>query len=354
MSSSRRSGRRIPSKSHGLRAPAQLGGPRPTGDPAAFGPLEGPQPNTGAPTSATPPPSPGAYARAGSRSSNRAAKRAVTGVRPKTNRGGGRQTRGSNTGLIVLGLAAVAIVAAVIVIGNPFGSPAPSAAPVVYGNGTCPTSQPASLAAGDVKTVTIETNLGDIVIELDGSLSPIATGNFAALVACHYYDGVVFHRLVPGFAIQGGDPDGTGAGPGPGYSITDDPLTTTYKRGTVAMARTPDANSQGSQFFIVLSDDANAPLTDPQNAPYPYAILGEVVSGMDVVDAIAAMPNAGGQTNAAIDPVVMNSVTLEDGAPVVPTPSPAPTATAIPTQVPSEAPASTPPASPAASSTLAP
>ena len=77
------------------------------------------------------------------------------------------------------------------------------------------------------------------------------------------------------------------------------------------MARTGQPNSEGSQFFIVLSDDANAALTNPANAPYPYAIMGEVTSGMDVVDLIAAMPNSGdGPDNAALDPVVMTSVTV--------------------------------------------
>jgi cyclophilin family peptidyl-prolyl cis-trans isomerase len=190
----------------------------------------------------------------------------------------------------------------------------------VYGDGSCPTSQPPALAAGEQRTVTIETEQGDIVIQVDGSRAPNATGNFVALVECEYYDGVVFHRLVPGFVIQGGDPDGTGSGPGPGYTIQDDPLVGTYRRGTVAMARTGQPNSQGSQFFIVLADDANGALTDPQ-VLYPYAILGEVTAGMDVVDAIAAMPNSGQPNNAALEPVVMTRVTVS--GPVAPSPSPA-------------------------------
>ena len=68
------------------------------------------------------------------------------------------------------------------------------------------------------------TSSGTIVMRIDGSLAPIATGNFVALVACHFYDGIVFHRLMPGFVIQGGDPEGTGRG-GPGYTIADDPIT---------------------------------------------------------------------------------------------------------------------------------
>jgi peptidyl-prolyl cis-trans isomerase B (cyclophilin B) len=278
----------------------------------------------------------------GTRSANRAAKR-TTGVRPKTGRrggpaGGGRPRR-SNTPLIAAGLVALAVVAAVIAFGNPFGgptaSPTPGASATAYGDGTCPTSQPASLGPTDVKTVTIETDAGTIVMEIDGALAPIATGNFIALANCHFYDEVVFHRLVPGFVIQGGDPEGTGGG-GPGYTIADDPITTTYHRGTVAMARTTDPHSEGSQFFIVLADSANTVLS---SASPGYAILGTVTDGMDVVDAIAAMPNSGDPNNAATDPVAMISVTVTDGPPPTTPPSTAPTA--APTDASSPAPTST-------------
>jgi peptidyl-prolyl cis-trans isomerase B (cyclophilin B) len=273
-----------------------------------------------------------------SRSAHRAAKRAATGRPPAGTPGRPRKSQGTNWAVIGLAGAAALVGTAVIVFGNPFGTPTPSgsaaasgaASPAAYGDGTCPTSQPASLAADEKRTVTIETELGNIVIEVDGSRAPIATGNFVALVECEYYDGIGFHRLVPGFVIQGGDPDGTGSGPGPGYSIEDDPLVGSYRRGTVAMARTPNPDSQGSQFFIVLSDDADEGL---KQAQYPYAILGEVTSGMEVVDAIAAMPNSGGQANAALDPVVMTLVTVSTGtAPSAsPAASAAPSASAAPT-----------------------
>ncbi len=174
--------------------------------------------------------------------------------------------------------------------------------------GSCPTSEPAALPAGETRSVTIETAQGNFTIGLQADLSPIAVGNFVALAECGFYDGVVFHRLVPGFVIQGGDPDGNGRG-GPGYTITDEPLGGTYGRGTVAMARTPAPDSQGSQFFIVLDDEARDAL---MTAQFPYAILGEVTEGMEVVDTIAAMPNTGGQENAAIDPVAMDNVTVSE------------------------------------------
>jgi peptidyl-prolyl cis-trans isomerase B (cyclophilin B) len=171
----------------------------------------------------------------------------------------------------------------------------------------CPTAQPPALGAGVTRTVTMETEKGTIVIKLEADLSPIATGNFAALAGCGYYDGVVFHRLVPGFVIQGGDPTGTGTG-GPGYTIKDEPVTTEYKRGTVAMARTAEPDSVGSQFFIVLDDAAAEALADPRTNN--YQIIGTVTAGMEAVDAIAAMPNSGPPNNAATDPVAMTKVTV--------------------------------------------
>ena len=333
MSSPQHRGRRVPPKSRGAR-------PIPS-DPTAGMDAQGEPASAGVPGSPA--------VRPGSRSANRAAKRATTGVRPKTGvrgRPGGRQGRSSSTGILLLAIGAVAIGAAVLLFGNPFGSPAASASPgptqgatqgavQSHGDGTCPTSQPPSLAAGEARTVTIETPKGTIVLKIDGSLAPIATGNFIALAACHFYDGIVFHRLVPGFVIQGGDPEGTGGG-GPGYAIKDDPITTTYHRGTVAMARTPQADSQGSQFFIVLSGDADQALS---GAEFGYAILGEVTSGMDVVDVIAAMPNSGEPNNTALEPVPMTKVTVS-GA-VVASPSPATS--------PATSPAASPTASPEAS-----
>jgi cyclophilin family peptidyl-prolyl cis-trans isomerase len=187
------------------------------------------------------------------------------------------------------------------------GSPAPgSAGPAGSGtaSGACPKSQPASLPAGQKRLVTIQTAKGAIAITIDGSLSPIAAGNFVALAGCGFYNGVVFHRIVPGFVIQGGDPTGTGTG-GPGYTIHDEPVTTTYKRGTVAMARTAAANSVGSQFFIVLADKARTALADP--AYNNYQIIGTVSAGMDVADAITS---AAGGVQLPPSPIAMDKVTV--------------------------------------------
>jgi cyclophilin family peptidyl-prolyl cis-trans isomerase len=180
-------------------------------------------------------------------------------------------------------------------------------APSASAGSGCPTAQPEPLPAGESRIVTVETSEGDIEITVVADLSPIAVGNFVALAECGYYDGVVFHRIVPGFVIQGGDPTGTGTG-GPGYTIQDEPVTTDYARGTVAMARTPAPNSVGSQFFIVLDDAAAQSLADPSTNN--YQILGSVTDGMDAVDAIAAMPNSGPPSNDAIDPVEMDRVVV--------------------------------------------
>ena len=171
----------------------------------------------------------------------------------------------------------------------------------------CPTSQPPAGAAGQKELVTIETDLGNMAITVDNDLSPIAAGNFVALADCGYYDGVVFHRVATlgdgtPFVIQGGDPTGTGGG-GPGYTIQDEPVKTPYKRGTVAMARTSEANSVGSQFFVVLDDKDGAVLSSANT----YQIIGSVTSGMDTADKIYA---AAGGVELPTNPVVMRKVTV--------------------------------------------
>jgi cyclophilin family peptidyl-prolyl cis-trans isomerase len=209
-------------------------------------------------------------------------------------------------------LAARSIVVGVVLLALAACTPGSSATPQVASpapataGAACPTSQPPALPAGEKRIVTIATAKGSIEITVEGALSPIAAGNFVALASCGFYNGVVFHRLVPDFVIQGGDPSGNGTG-GPGYEIQDEPVTAQYHRGVVAMARTRAPNSQGSQFFIILADQAARSLVVANN----YAIFGEVTVGMETVDAIAAMPNSGEATgNAALQPVAMDSVTV--------------------------------------------
>ena len=126
---------------------------------------------------------------------------------------------------------------------------------------------------------------GVIDLELDEKAAPVTVENFLKLVNMKFYDGTIFHRVIPGFMIQGGDPDGTGMG-GPGWTIkgefkangVDNPIS--HTRGVISMARAMDPDSAGSQFFIVHAD---ALYLDGQ-----YAAFGHVVNGMDVVDRIAS------------------------------------------------------------------
>ena len=172
----------------------------------------------------------------------------------------------------------------------------PSSGPSQASTGDCPTAPPQPMAGGETQVVTIETEKGPIEIKVEADLGPLAAQNFVDLAACGYYDGVVFHRVVPGFVIQGGDPTGSGSG-GPGYQFADDPVSVPYERGVVAMANAgPGTN--GSQFFIVL-DDADL---DPN-----YSVFGRVTSGMDAVDAIAAAADAENPTS----PIVMDRVTVD-------------------------------------------
>lgn len=205
-------------------------------------------------------------------------------------------------------IAAFAVLAVTLLVagctgtgGGASATPAASVASSQAAGGACPTAQPEALPAGETRTATIETALGEMELKLEADLSPIAVGNFVALASCGYYDGVVFHRIVPGFVIQGGDPTGTGTG-GPGYEIQDEPVTATYARGVVAMARTSQPNSVGSQFFIVLDDAAREALESFNT----YQIIGTVTSGMETADAIAEA--ADGESPS--DPVEMTSVTI--------------------------------------------
>jgi peptidyl-prolyl cis-trans isomerase B (cyclophilin B) len=226
---------------------------------------------------------------------------------------------GPNWGLIASAAVVVVVLAGVGAyyfnlipgFGSGGATPAPTARPsfAVQPPSATPLADPPAEPSGDGTTATIQTELGDIEIELYTESSPVAAENFINLAEAGYYDGVGFHRLVPGFMIQGGDPEGTGGG-GPGYTISDEPIVGEYTRGTVAMARTSAPDSQGSQFFIVVDDSDFLAQADPG-----YAIFGTVVSGMEVVDEIVGMPTAGddpgGTGGTALDPVPMITVTID-------------------------------------------
>jgi len=142
-----------------------------------------------------------------------------------------------------------------------------------------------------VYDVLLETNCGDFTIRLAVKTSPATTASFASLVQKGYFNGTVFHRIVPGFVIQGGDPSGTGTS-GPGYTTVDiPPASTRYTLGLVAMAKTgaEPPGTAGSQFFVVTTQDAQL--------PPDYAVLGTIVNGQAAVDKIGQLgdPTSGGQ-----------------------------------------------------------
>jgi peptidylprolyl isomerase len=134
--------------------------------------------------------------------------------------------------------------------------------------------------------VRLETNYGNITIELYKQM-PITSGNFEKLIKQGFYNGLIFHRVIDGFMIQGGDPEGTGIG-GPGYTIKDEYTHTNLDknlRGTIAMAKSSAPNSAGSQFFINLKDN--------NFLDNGYSVFGKVIDGMDVVDKIAKVDTDG-------------------------------------------------------------
>ena len=163
--------------------------------------------------------------------------------------------------------------------------------------------------------IVMETSQGTIKLELDGDKAPISTANFLSYVDEKFYDGTVFHRVIPGFVVQGGDGEfgrqdekgqirnagrvGTG---GPGYKFEDEPFTGDYDRGAFAMAN-GGPNTNGSQFFICHQDLRG-------KLPRNYTRFGQVLTGMDVVDAIAAAPR--NSRDFPESPVAMISVTIEE------------------------------------------
>lgn len=162
---------------------------------------------------------------------------------------------------------------------------------------------PTTILSADAEvTARVVTSCGEFTISLAPESSPNAVSSFVALAKRDYFDGTYFHRIVPGFVIQGGDPTGTGAG-GPGYTTVDTPAqSTAYTRGVVAMAKTgaEAAGTAGSQFFVVTGDDIGL--------PPDYAVIGEVTQGLDVVALIGKLgdPN----TELPTQPVVIDDVVV--------------------------------------------
>ncbi len=150
-------------------------------------------------------------------------------------------------------------------------------------------------------SATLQTNHGAIEIELYDDDAPTTVGNFLKLARDGFYDGVIFHRVIPDFMIQGGDPTGTGSG-GPGYQFEDEFNDHKVDRGALAMANA-GPNTNGSQFFIVTAD--SCPWLDGK-----HTVFGRVTGGMDVVEAIEG--TATGPGDRPVDDVVIESVVVAD------------------------------------------
>jgi peptidylprolyl isomerase len=148
-------------------------------------------------------------------------------------------------------------------------------------------------------TATMDTSMGTMVIALDAVNAPNTVNNFVFLAGYHYYDGIIFHRIINGFVCQGGDPGGTGTG-GPGYRFDDEPVKTRYQIGSLAMANA-GPNTNGSQFFLISGPSG-------VSLPPQYNHFGQVVKGLEVVDAMQKVPTARGDR--PVTDVVINSVTI--------------------------------------------
>jgi len=149
-------------------------------------------------------------------------------------------------------------------------------------------------------TATMETSMGTLVIALDPIAAPITVNNFVFLAAQHYYDGIIFHRIIQGFVCQGGDPDGNGRG-GPGYKFVDElPKPGKYQIGSVAMANA-GPNTNGSQFFLISGPSG-------VGLPPAYSLFGQVVKGLDIVEMMQNVPTGPGDRPK--DDVVIRSVTI--------------------------------------------
>jgi cyclophilin family peptidyl-prolyl cis-trans isomerase len=166
-----------------------------------------------------------------------------------------------------------------------------------------PTTTPTISLSLQSTAAVLHTTEGDITIKFNIGATPNTISNFIKLAQNNFYNGTIFHRVIKGFMIQGGDPQGNGSG-GPGYSFADEPFEGEYTRGTVAMANS-GPNTNGSQFFIMHQDN---PL--PKN----YVIFGKVITGIETVDKIADAPMApGGEGSRPVNPVSIKTIELING-----------------------------------------
>jgi len=223
-----------------------------------------------------------------------------------------RRKRTQRNRVIVSAFLALVLVGgiAILVGGGGSGKAAPKTQGCPKADGSSPrqtkftAAPPICIDSTHTYAAEIKTDKGTIDVDLDQKRAPNTVNSFVFLARNHFYDGLTFHRVVPGFVLQGGDPEGTGAG-GPGYKFPDElPKAGEYKLGSLAMANSgPDTN--GSQFFVI-SGDQGAKL-DPK-----YSLFGQVTNGLDVVARIDALGNPDDQSGKPKEPITMSSVTIKE------------------------------------------
>jgi cyclophilin family peptidyl-prolyl cis-trans isomerase len=225
--------------------------------------------------------------------------------------------QGADRRLIILAVFAVIAVGVVVAILISRGGGSSNDSSTTASTGGCkeveaPSAKKISLKAppqtvkkGEKLTAVVETSCGTFDIALDSSKAPKTVNSFAYLSEEGFYDDLTFHRIAPGFVIQGGDPLGTGSG-GPGYTVVEKPpANLSYTKGTVAMAKTSaePPGSSGSQFYVVTAPDAGLP---PE-----YALVGKVDKGYDAVERIEGLAKPG--TEEPKRPVLIEKITIEKG-----------------------------------------
>lgn len=183
----------------------------------------------------------------------------------------------------------------------PAASTQPSAAGQVSGGKQYSSAPAMKIDQNKTYIATIKTSAGDIKVQLDAKNAPLTVNNFVFLAREKFYDGVIFHRVIKDFVIQGGDPQGTGMG-GPGYKFADEPVNGSYEVGSIAMANS-GANTNGSQFFIIDGAQGAA-------LPKQYNLFGKTIEGIDVVHQIAGAPK--GAQDRPTQPVTITTIEISE------------------------------------------
>jgi cyclophilin family peptidyl-prolyl cis-trans isomerase len=205
--------------------------------------------------------------------------------------------------IAALAIVAVIVVAFIMFSQNNSNSPNPSPSPSPTNTpSTSPVASPSSSPSESLTRIRLQTSMGNITIQLRDTTMPITAGNFKNLTEHGVYDGTIFHRVISGFMIQGGDPTGTGYGDPSISSIVDEFSSNNHNiRGTIAMAKSELPNSASSQFFINVVNNSDRYASFDTT----YSVFGDVVEGMDVVDTISNVATSGSPADKPLSNVTL-------------------------------------------------